>query len=62
MSDKEGAKNIPSWAKGQHPYVGESGNEFAKRLCDERFGKGNYKTGPGSDYSKLKKYATRNFQ
>lgn len=43
-------------------YVDESGSDFAKRLCDEHFGKGNYKTGPGSDYSKIKKWGDRGFK
>ena len=54
-SGKERATDIPSWAKGEKPLDGESGKDFAKRLCDEKFGPGNYNTGPGSDYSKLKK-------
>ena len=60
-SQKERATEIPSWAKGEKPEEGESGKDFAKRVCDERFGPGNYKTGPGSDYNKLKKYGDRNF-
>jgi len=56
---KERASDIPSWAKGQRPMPGESGREFADRLCDERYGPGNYPTGPTSDHSKLKKFGDR---
>ena len=58
-SNKERATDIPSWAKGEKPKSGESGKDYAKRLCDKKYGKGNYRTGPGSDYNKLKKYGDR---
>ena len=58
-SNKEKANDIPSWAKGEKPTAGESGNDFAKRLMDEKYGKGNYRTSPGSEYNKLKKYGDR---
>ena len=65
-SAKEAAKDAPSWAKnwakGNRPYNNESGKEFAKRLCDEKFGEGNYKTGPASDYNKIKKWGDRAFK
>ena len=54
---KGGDQNIvPTWAEGQRPMPGESGKEFAKRLCDARYGPGNYPTGPGSEFNKLKKW------
>ena len=58
---KEKATDIPSRFKGERPYINESGKDFAKRLCDEAFGKGNYDTGPNSDYNRLKKYGDRAF-
>jgi len=62
VSGREAATDIPSWAEGQKPFTTENGREFAKRLCDEKFGAGNYNTGPGSAFSKLKKYADRAFE
>ena len=59
---KEAAKDAPSWAKGNRPYNNESGKEFAKRLCDEKFGEDNYKTGSASDYNKIKKWGDRAFK
>ncbi len=59
---KEGATDIPSWAKGTVPRIGESGKDYAKRLMDEKYGRGNYDTGPGSEYNKLKKYGDRHFR
>ena len=59
---KEAAKDVPSWARGNKPYVNESGKDFAKRLCDRKYGKGNYPTGPGSEYSKIKKWGDRGFK
>jgi RHS repeat-associated protein len=62
VSGKAGAKDIPSWAQGQRPKVGEDGATFAKRLLDEKYGAGNWNKGPGSEYSKLQKYADRSFE
>jgi hypothetical protein len=54
--------DIPSWARGQRPYVGENGKKFAKRLCDERYGEGNYPIGAGSEFNQLKKHGDRDFE
>ncbi|MFD3507471.1 hypothetical protein [Nocardia sp. NPDC058666] len=60
---KEKADDVPSWAKGRAPYVGESGKDYARRLMDEKYGKGNWSdTGPGSEYNKIKKYGDRAWQ
>ena len=61
-SGKERATDIPSQFKGQRPYINESGKEFAKRLCDEAFGEGNYGRGPKSVFNMLQKYADRAFE
>ncbi len=61
-SGKDKASDIPSWARGERPYVGESGKDFAKRVLDERYGDGEYPTGPGSEYNKLKKWGDRGFR
>ena len=58
-SEKEKSTDRPSWAKGLRPNSGESGKEFAKRIMDELYGKGNYDKGPRSDYNKLKKWGDR---
>lgn len=55
LSAKEAATDIPTWAEGQRPLETESGREFAERLLDKRYGKGNYPTGPGSEFNKIKK-------
>ena len=60
-SGKEGATDIPSWAEGEKPLPGESGKDFAKRLVEGKYGEGNYDTGPGSEFNKLKKYGDRHF-
>jgi hypothetical protein len=59
QTGKEGATDIPSWAKGQKPRTGESGKDFAKRLLDEKYGSGQYDTGPRSEYNRIKKYGDR---
>ena len=62
ISGEEGAKDPPSWARGQRPFVGESGKDFAKRLLDEKYGKGNYKKGPDTEFSKIQKWGDRAFR
>lgn len=59
---KAGATDAPSWAKGEVPFAGESGKDFARRLLDEKYGRGNYDTGPSSEYNKIKKLADRHFE
>ena len=61
VSGKEGAKNAPSWAKGQRPRIGESGNNFATRLMNEKYGIGNWKKGPGEEFNQIQKWADRSF-
>lgn len=62
LSGKEGAKNVPNWARGQRPYVGENGRNFAKRLMDQRYGRGNWERDREWEYNRLKKYGDRNFR
>jgi RHS repeat-associated protein len=53
---KGGEQNIlPSWVD-KTPRPGQSGKEFAKEVCDRFHGIGNYNTGPGSEYNKIKKW------
>ena len=58
-SGKDRASDIPSWAKGKRPLPGESAQEFADRLLSEKYGAGNYNKGPGSEFSKVKKWGDR---
>ena len=62
ISGKDGAKDVPSWAKGNRPYIEESGKDFAKRLLDEKYGEGNYLTKSQTEYSKIKKWGDRAFE
>jgi len=41
LSGREESKDIPSWARGSRPYVGENGRDFAKRLMYDKYGRGN---------------------
>jgi hypothetical protein len=56
---KEKSSDIPRWAQGEKPLDGENGKDFAKRLLDQKYPDGDYPTGPGSEYNKLKKYGDR---
>lgn len=60
-SGKAGATDIPSWAQGLRPLQGESGEDFARRVTRDHHGHEDYPKGPGSEYSKLKKYGDRHF-
>jgi hypothetical protein len=62
LSGKEGAKDVPEWAKGNRPTVDEDGKDFAKRLMDEKYGPGEYEKGPGTEFSKIQKWGDRAFQ
>ena len=62
LSGKDAASDIPSWAEGKRPLTTESGKEFTKRLLDDKYGTGNYPTGPGSEFSKIKKWGDRAFE
>ena len=62
VSGKEAASDVPSWSKGQRPMVDENGREFAERLLDGRYGKGNYDKGPASEFSQIHKWGDRAFE
>jgi hypothetical protein len=47
---------------GQQPLATENGRDFAGRMLDEKYGVGNYPTGPGSEFSKIKKWGDRAFE
>lgn len=61
VSGAEGAKDVPSWARGERPLVDEKGRDFAKRLLDQKYGEGNWGRGPGSEFSKIQKWGDRAF-
>ncbi len=62
LGGKEAADDVPSWAKGERPRKTENGRDFAERLLDNKYGPGNYPTGPGSEFSKIKKWGDRAFE
>ncbi len=62
LSGKEGSKDIPDWAKGNKPKKGENGDQFARRLLNKKYGKGNYDTKSQTEYSRIKKWGDRAFE
>jgi RHS repeat-associated protein len=63
-SGKEKASNAPSWVKSDptaRPRVGETPNQAATRVFNERYGPGNYKKGAASEFDKTKKWFSRGF-
>ena len=61
LSGKEGTKDIPSWARGKYPYVGETGRQFARRLMDQQYGRGNWESNRKDQFNQLKKCGDRSF-
>ncbi len=61
MSGKEAAKDVPSWARGKRPYVGENGGDYAERLMDDQYGRGNW-TKDNLEYQRIKKFGNRHFR
>ncbi|AXI01469.1 RHS repeat domain-containing protein [Aquirhabdus parva] len=61
QSGKEAAKDVPSWARGEVPKVGENGNKFATRLMNDKYGKGEWEKGVG-EFNKIRKYGDRGFK
>ena len=67
-TEKEGATDVPRFAKGQPRLVGETPVEYAERLMDEEYGgRENWDTdrkarGPRSEFNRIKKYGERHWQ
>jgi hypothetical protein len=59
---KAGSTDIPSWAKGERPYQGESGKDFATRIMDEKYGPGGWSSKGSREFSQLKKFGDRHFE
>jgi hypothetical protein len=55
---RRGPKDIPVWALGQQPDVGENGGDFAWRLMDEHYGTGNW-TRDNDEFDQLRKFGNR---
>lgn len=55
---KRGPKDIPIWAVSQEPCAGENGGDFACRLMDEHYGRGNWTEG-NDELDQLRKFGNR---
>lgn len=53
---KEKSTNEPEWAKYRKQRKGEDRKQFAKRILDEKYGKGKWPKGVRSEYSRIVKY------
>jgi hypothetical protein len=58
-SSKERSSDIPSWSRGKSALPGENGNDYATKLLNEKYGKGNWKKGPNTEHNKLRKNKDR---
>jgi len=61
-SGAEKATDVPSWARGERPLVGENGRDFAGRLLNNKYGESNWQRGAGSEFSKIQKWGDRGFE
>jgi len=60
QSDKDKSTNVPSWSKyceGKND--NETCQEWASRQLDDKYGKGNWKKGTGTEYSEMVKGCER---
>jgi RHS repeat-associated protein len=53
------ASNFPSWAKGITKSAKETAQQWATKLLDAKYGKGNWSQGAGTEYNQLVKAANR---
>jgi hypothetical protein len=61
QSGKEAASDVPSWARGIPRRVGETPNDYAKRLMDDHHGPGNWKP-TNREFNQIKKNGERAFR
>lgn len=59
ISGKEGSTDKPSWIDRGMIDNTKSAEENAKRMLDNKYGKGNWGKGPGSEHNKIIKWITR---
>ena len=55
-SKKERSTNAPEWPKYKKQKKGESKKQYATRILNEKYGKGNWRKGSESEYSRIIKY------
>ncbi|MDR2879434.1 MAG: hypothetical protein LBV03_05940, partial [Fusobacteriales bacterium] len=58
-SQKERATNVPSWTHQKPPKKDENKKAYLERILNEKYGKGGWDKGPGSEYNKIKKALDR---
>lgn len=64
QSGKEAADDTPSFAKGKPRLVGETPEQYARRVMDDEWGPGQWKGLPERDkeFRQIKKYGSRGFR
>ena len=64
QSGKEAASDTPGWSKGFPRHVGETPAQYARRLMDGQYGRGNWEGVPRRDmeFRKIQKYGARAFR
>ena len=58
-SGKEGATDKPSWANSNDVNPNISAQKNAENMLDNKYGQGNWRKGPGTEYNKIVKWINR---
>ena len=61
-SGKEYASDRPSWANRNSVDTNISAQENASKMLNEKYGAGNWKKGPGTEFNKIVKWITRSIK
>ncbi len=59
LSDKEKANDKPSWVSRNDIDLGKSAQQNAGELLNNKYGQGNWKKGPRSEFNQIVKWITR---
>lgn len=59
QSGKEKSNDVPSWAKHYPLDTTKSAQQNAANMLDDKYGKGNWGKGPGSEFNKITKWLSR---
>ena len=62
QTGKEKASDKPSWVNKDMVDPNLPAEENARRILNNKYGKGNWKTGPGQEFNQIKKWLTRSLK
>lgn len=62
QSNKERSTNKPSWLSPDDVDLAKSAQENARRLLNNKYGSGNWRPGPDSEFNKIVKWINRSLK